>query len=358
MALDSGITSKLGTKERPEEDEEISESHSHSHSSSHLNFPSLLSSSNRRGGLNIASLVNLPYIHHEFAPKNDISARVWDQFLGVAKYFEDYSALCVNQRVKTFSTLGYLSEQCLQYHPCLEIVHVPMMDHKSLEAINNTLSSLIEQHQGCNVVFHLAVDQQANYDVTSEQFPQGTTSFIKDAYYDARKEFPIRCLYDTKVMNIGVHIRRGDVSATQNAVGRFVSNEAYFKILSNLTEVLESLNFREELSKTGLAIHIFSEGEPEDFEDIQKLPGVVFHLNEDLFETLHNLALADVFVGSISGFSSFAKKIARGITIFPFTKPGNGVQIHIKRAIFEVEAFLAEWKERKRELRTLPVCER
>ena len=307
-----------------------------------------------KGGFTIAMMMNLTYAHHEFTPKNGMPGKVWEEFLGIGRGFEDYSSFCVNREIARISYKGYLTGKCLEFMPCLQVVPVGMMNHHNKTEILETMGRLMKENSGCNVVFHLTKDQNAAFDLTPEEFPEGISNFIRRSYTTARRHHPIRCLFDVAMLNVAVHIRRGDVSSTQNTVNRYVPNEVYLTALRQVISMLEKLEYRSALpSKAGIAIHIFSEGEREDFGPLQDFANTTFHLNHDLFETLHNLALADVFVGSRSGFSSFAKKLARGVTIFPFTP----LRLDMKTGDINEEIFIEEWKAKVGSLETID-CER
>jgi len=301
-------------------------------------------------------MMNLTYIHHEFTPKNLISSRVWDQFLGFGNVFEDYASLCVGRKLEGTSFKNYLKDECSQFLPCLNIVRVPRMDGHDKEGVRMTLKKLMEENPECNTVFHLTVDQTIPLQLTEEEDPEGIVNFIRKAYHEARKAHPIHCYFDKKKLNVAIHIRRGDVSETQNTANRFVPNSSFVALAKQLKGTLERLGCERELGREGTTFHVYSEGSPEDFGEIQDIPNLYFHLNEDLFVSLHHLAMADILIGSYSGFSAYAKKITRAIPIFPFIQAENGVRLYPQNGTFDQESFDSWWNVSKESLKVNP-CE-
>jgi len=291
-------------------------------------------------------MANLTYIHHEFSPKNDVPAEDWEKFLGLGENLEDYSAICVNRELKRFSSTGYLSGECKEFIPCLKIVRIPRFRAHTKEEIQKNFLKYIDENQDCNTVFHLTTDQIVSYHFTNEPHIPQYFDFVRQSYRNARKRYPIRFRFDPTQLNIGVHIRRGDVSDVLNTENRFIPNSSIYNLLKSILAFLFKVNYQAELNKKGYQIHIYSEGVPEDFGEIQNLENVQFHLNEDLFETLDHLMRADIFVGSFSGFSTYAKIMARGIPFFPFIK-SNGVEMFPKGGTFKQEEFQIWWDKLK-----------
>ena len=62
-------------------------------------------------------------------------------------------------------------------------------------------------------------------------------------------------------------------------------------------------------------IHIFSQGNIVDFREFEKLENVVYHLDEDEYQTFHSMIVADILILSPSSFSYFAGLISKGLKI-------------------------------------------
>lgn len=113
---------------------------------------------------------------------------------------------------------------------------------------------------------------------------------IRKCYYSSNKP-DISKIFLKDKYNIAVHIRRGDVSATQH-VQRYTSNDTYIQLLSKMK--LPNNSF----------IHIFSEGSPNDFKEFtNKYKNITLHLNTNIKETFHCMVKADLLILSKSSFS-------------------------------------------------------
>tara|TARA_Y100000389_G_C17450032_1_gene514146 strand:+ start:617 stop:2518 length:1902 start_codon:yes stop_codon:yes gene_type:complete len=107
--------------------------------------------------------------------------------------------------------------------------------------------------------------------------------------------------YDSNYINLAIHIRRGDVSNTKH-LSRFTTNKDYINILQKIN-----------LDNT--AIHIFSEGDDSDFQDIvASFPNnkIVMHMNDNIQLSFHYLVMADILVIAKSSFSYCAALINSG----------------------------------------------
>jgi hypothetical protein len=115
-------------------------------------------------------------------------------------------------------------------------------------------------------------------------------NLLREIYYSNFK--PNIASYDNTKKNIAIHIRRGDVNR-EKYPSRFISNEIYIDLIKKI-DLSNSL------------IHIFSEGNSEDFKDIiESFPEnkFILHLNENIQLTFHNMVKADILVISKSSFS-------------------------------------------------------
>lgn len=108
---------------------------------------------------------------------------------------------------------------------------------------------------------------------------------------------------------VSYHIRRGDVSMNTNN-DRYTSNELISENIKILISFLQD-------SKLTYEIHIYSQGEEKDFGEISKLG--ILHLNEDIFDTIYNLADSDVLFMSKSSFSYLSGLLSKGVVMYePF----------------------------------------
>jgi hypothetical protein len=106
---------------------------------------------------------------------------------------------------------------------------------------------------------------------------------IRQLYYSSEKP-------EISDVDIAIHIRRGDVSETENE-NRYTDNKTYIEIINSLKEKYPTYR-----------ISIFSEGTFDDFKNIE-LEEKYFRLNEDITKTFHSLVTAKVLIMSKSAFS-------------------------------------------------------
>jgi len=111
--------------------------------------------------------------------------------------------------------------------------------------------------------------------------------------------------FDPAFTHAAIHVRRGDVNA-QAYPGRFTDNDKILKIITNLKTCQGSKQ---------LVIHIYSEGNIEDFQ-VFAGAGCELHINECPFKTFHSLVSADILVTAKSSFSYAAALYSEGMTIY------------------------------------------
>ena len=112
--------------------------------------------------------------------------------------------------------------------------------------------------------------------------------------------------YTSGAVNVAIHLRRGgDLSHKLH----LRSDDSFTAmLLKNLLSAFPG-------SGKNVILRVFSQGETKDFPAL--LPfGVEFHLNEDLFATLHSLIKADVLVMAKSSLSYSAALLSQGVKIY------------------------------------------
>tara|TARA_B100001093_G_scaffold226079_1_gene216649 strand:- start:650 stop:2578 length:1929 start_codon:yes stop_codon:yes gene_type:complete len=131
-------------------------------------------------------------------------------------------------------------------------------------------------------------------------------NLFREIYYSNSK--PTITTFDNTKKNIAVHIRRGDVNP-EKYPSRFISNKVYIDLIKKI-DLSNSL------------IHIFSEGNIDDFNDIIESFSenkFIFHLNENIQLSFHSMVKADILVISKSSFSYCAALLNENIIIANLT---------------------------------------
>ena len=108
--------------------------------------------------------------------------------------------------------------------------------------------------------------------------------------------------------NIAVHIRRGDVTPTQNNQ-RFVDFKYYLDCFIHLETILTQSNI-------SYVLHIYSQGELRSElgtfgRDLTKIKNISLHLDEDINDTFRAFVNADVLLTGFSSLSYAAAMLRR-----------------------------------------------
>ena len=113
--------------------------------------------------------------------------------------------------------------------------------------------------------------------------------------------------FDKNFTNVAIHIRRMNkddknrVNNKDNTIlrGMDVPNEVYFQIIDYFTNQINNL-----------IIHIYSQGDIENFSLFNKYNNVIFHLNESIEDTFTAMVFADILVTAPSALSYTAALIS------------------------------------------------
>jgi len=113
-------------------------------------------------------------------------------------------------------------------------------------------------------------------------------------------------------LTVAVHVRRGDVNPI-DWPHRFTRDEV---ILHQVQQISAALGNRAH------EIHLYSEGEPAQFEIFRARANAILHLSEDVFDSIDAMIDADVLVMAKSSFSYVAALLSDAIKIYsPFQHP-------------------------------------
>lgn len=105
---------------------------------------------------------------------------------------------------------------------------------------------------------------------------------------------------DSKVsehLHIAVHIRRGDVSLTEN-VGRYVYIDDYIDIINQLTSILSGYSFEYNIYCDSITSY-----EMNQLTINCSTSKIIFHINTDVVETFMAFVNADILIAGKSSFS-------------------------------------------------------
>lgn len=100
---------------------------------------------------------------------------------------------------------------------------------------------------------------------------------------------------------IALHVRRGDVSQNQHA-GRYISD----------TSVVKGINRFKLAAGLDLPIEVFSQGDEETFSYLKDHGVSRFHLDTDVFASIHRMVCAQGLIMGKSSFSYIAALLGKG----------------------------------------------
>jgi len=124
---------------------------------------------------------------------------------------------------------------------------------------------------------------------------------FKESYWLDKTKY----VFETDNTNIGLHIRRGDISKEGNS-NRWLELNDYLKLMDTL---------RDKKYPNPVKFHIFSEGAVDTFKELEG-SDVVFHLDGSDIETFRMLSSIDILVTGLSTFSILAAYLSDGQIYF------------------------------------------
>ena len=223
---------------------------------------------------------NLKFIHYPLSGS-------WESFLGLGEEELNYFDIDKNQNIRI-----------------VDLPRIRRIDEKDKighRIFNEIINS--ECSNNSNILFRLNPDHFA-YDQTS------TTEILRSKYWKAREKCPIDLFFRQDRLNIACHVRRGDIlrmnSKSKEFNNRYLGNDYFINIIERIKTVLVNCN---------IDVHIFSQGNIEDFSDFKELDHFIYHLNEDVLTTFHGMVVADILILSPSSFSYKAGIISKGIKV-------------------------------------------
>ena len=236
----------------------------------------------------LARKYGLTFVHHPFVRSPHNSKSDWDEFLGFGDGEIEARNVLQNKALKT-----------------VWLPPISLADPRNIILVGRIINQVYPQN---NRLFRLASNIYFGADLDqSEILP----AIYKKKYEAARRKFPLDLGFDARHLHIGVHIRRGDVTAlkeknTQQWMWRWISDAYYLNALRDLLLVVGQMPFQ---------VHIFSDGTEGELCDFREIPHNVFHLHEDSRRAFHGMVSMDILISSSSAFAICAGKISDGVKL-------------------------------------------
>jgi len=208
------------------------------------------------------------------------------------------------ERYETFLNLHSAYRNITQITPTLvinvgtpEFCHNDELDHALYTNSITALETIIENSPD-GTLFRLGHNP---FPGLLTQYYSQVVEELQQVYWSLDRGIELK--YNSDKVSVAIHIRRGDINASKNP-DRWLDLEYYASIIDKFNLELNSLD-----------IHIFSEGQPEDFKVLMR-ENVTLQLGGSDLEALHHMSAADILVTGQSSFSIMASYFNRGVTIY------------------------------------------
>jgi hypothetical protein len=226
---------------------------------------------NWAAGLCLSKISDAEFIHSPFHG----AAQKWEKILNFSKIFKEQAKI---NKLRTVEL------------PRLDLGHKPKEIKKNIALKNIEIwKGAINKEKG-DVVFYLPTDAFGGY---LYQYLPYFQQQIQECYWSNNKKYE----FAGNKINIGIHIRRGDVSAKQYP-HRWIGIADYKK-------TLESLRLKFITKK--IKFHIFSE-RPCQINELRH-EDVEIHLDGSDIEAFRKMCSVDILVTGLSTFSVLAAYI-------------------------------------------------
>lgn len=195
-----------------------------------------------------------------------------------------------------------VEELCKQGY---KIRRLPLFDEYDLKEVEQ-IRRCIAAYAGRKVI--LLCEQDQFY---QDQF--GVMEDIQRKFYAAPARANDRLIYRSDVLNIAVHVRRGDIvqGAHKGDAGmmkRWQDTEYFEKVTESVVHAA---------GDRSVELHIFSQGKREDFAGFEKFKGIQFHLDMGARESFLHMVMANVLITSKSSFSYKPALLSKGVKVCP-----------------------------------------
>jgi hypothetical protein len=226
-----------------------------------------------------------------FAPKKsnafqvDQPVKLWNRFLNF-----DKGELTLDdvKNVRRIEVLYIGPEACFSLHPKFE--------------------KLFNKEYDEDVLFVIPDDKDGMFiHIDWEVFNDDNINCLRNKYHLAKSKTPQVCsTLNPNYINIALHRRAGDVSE-HTPFNRWMPLDYYLNIINNINE-LDFINKH--------LIHIFSyDMDEKEIEVLNKKESIKLHINENTFQTFHDMVNCDILINGQSSFSIMCAYLSYGIKL-------------------------------------------
>jgi hypothetical protein len=236
----------------------------------------------------LAREFGLNFVHHPFVRSPHDPDTDWEKFLGFG--------------------VGETDAHQVLSDPALKTVWLPPLSLANQRNISIYRDIIERSYPEDNILFRLPRNMYFHASIDQSKI---MPKIYAAKYEAARRQNPSKYMPDPSVLNVAVHIRRGDISSLkdkdfQQWERRWISDEYYLNALQDVIRTIGEVPFK---------VHIFSDGTEHELSAFSVVPHRIFHLREEPSVTFHALTSADILILSSSSFSICAGKICKGMKL-------------------------------------------
>lgn len=186
-------------------------------------------------------------------------------------------------------------------------VCLPLFDEFNSQELDR-IRTIIASYRDKKVVFVLEQDQ-----FYRDQF--GVMGQIQQKFYHAAARQHDKLVFLERNFNIAIHVRRGDIVSGQASEGntnltmRWQNSDYFENVLATVLRV--------KAYQGPVKIHVFSQGDREEFAAFEKLGEVEYCLEMGPHESFLHMVHADLLITSKSSFSYKPALLSKGVKLCP-----------------------------------------
>ena len=259
----------------------------------------------------------MPGISHYIGEKPNYGAGIGHQLANwnAGYYFSGYYNLRFahfpfsNEKWDTLLGLGEkeMAARSLLKDKSFKKVRLPRFNSEK-ESEVKLIGNILQSYSNNNKIFFLLAQDQG-YARQCDTYTGLSEKFFAAA---ARKENNL--FYKAGILNIAIHIRRGDVADMKKRGDskweqRWLNNEYYVTVLQ---QVLATV-----LTGKKIQVYIFSQGNKDDFPEFNQFIDVNYCNHVSEYSSFVHMVYADILISSKSSFSYKPALISKGIKICP-----------------------------------------
>jgi len=237
----------------------------------------------------LAKKYNLKFVYQLFVEKDESNIHK----MAPAKKWNDFLNFGENEL-----TINDLPKQLLK-------VNVPYVPQEVATWDHWIFKKELERPYKSDVLYCISEEKEGQF--ISIDWNIFNDNGLRNKYHLAKSKQPQPINYlDSSVINIALHRRADDVSS-KTQFGRWISLDYYLNIIDNINKI--------KFKKQHL-IHLYSSNiDPKEIDRLKEKSNIQFHINENIFDTFHNMVNCDILINGQSSFSVMAAYLSYGIKL-------------------------------------------